>query len=295
MGDHHYTEGVNRMMLHVWNEQYVPTRAPGNPGAGTPFNHTNTWWKAGQGWRDYMKHAQALLQEGDPVSDILYFAGENIPCRSILDPRHGSAWAADPAPPDGYRHDTINRDGLLRLTAVQNGRIVVNKALSYRVLVLRASEPYLTPKVAAKLKELVESGAVVVGPRPTCSPSLEQGAAGQEAVKQIAAQLWGNIDGKTVTENRVGKGRVCWGKPLKDVLTSLGVTPDVEFNTLVDTATGKPVAVTMNSQTGTNPVLVGAERKGWGMEYLHKQGRDTTSTSSATRSSFRFPLTSASA
>ena len=273
MGDHHYTEGVNRMMLHVWNEQYVPTRAPGVPGAGTPFNHTNTWWSAGQGWRNYMTHAQALLQEGDPVADILYFAGEDIPCRSILHPKQGSAWAADPAPPDGYTHDTINRDGLLRLTTVQNGRIVVNRALSYRVLVLRASEPYLTPKVAAKLKELVESGAVVIGPRPTWSPSLEQGAAGQEAVKQVAARLWGNIDGKTVTENRVGKGRVYWGKPLKDVLAALGVEPDVEFSKLVDAATGKPVKVTMDSRTGTNPVLVGAERKGWAVEYLHKQGQ----------------------
>jgi hypothetical protein len=272
MGDHHYTEGINRMMLHVWNEQYVPTRAPGVPGAGTPFNHTNTWWKAGQAWRDYMKKAQALLQNGDAVSDILYFAGENIPCRSILHPKHGSAWAADPAPPEGFVHDTINRDGLLRLTKVQNGRIVVNGALEYRVLVLRASEPFLTPKVSAKLKELVEAGAVVVGPRPTYSPSLELGAAGQEAVKQVAAQLWGSIDGKSVTENRVGKGRVFWGKPLKDVLAAIGVVPDCEFTKVVETASGKPVVATMNSQTGTNPVLVGAERKGWGLEYLHKHG-----------------------
>ncbi len=272
MGDHHYTEGVNRMMLHVWNEQYVPTRAPGVPGAGTPFNHTNTWWKAGQAWRDYMKTAQAVLQSGDPVADILYFAGENIPCRSILHPKHGSAWAADPAPPDGFMHDTINRDGLLRLTKVRDGRIVVNNALSYRVLVLRAAEPFLTPKVAVKLKELVEAGAVVVGPRPTYSPSLELGAEGQETVRRIAAQLWGDLDGKTVTENRVGKGRVFWGKPLKDVLTVIGVGPDCEFTKVVDTATGKLVVVTMNSQTGTNPVLVGAERKGWGLEVLHKQG-----------------------
>jgi hypothetical protein len=272
MGDHHYTEGVNRMMLHVWNEQYVPTRAPGVPGAGTPFNHTNTWWKAGQAWRDYMKKAQALLQSGEPVNDILYFAGENIPCRSILNPEHGSAWAADPAPPDGFTHDTINRDGLLRLTRVKNGRIVVNENLSYRALVLRASEPYLTPKVAAKLKELVEAGAVVVGPRPTWSPSLELGPAGQQAVRQVAAQLWGSIDGKTVTENRVGKGRVFWGRPLREVLTAIGVSPDCSFTGTTDTATRKPVVVTANSQTGTNPVLVGAERKGWGVEYLHKQG-----------------------
>jgi hypothetical protein len=66
---------------------------------------------------------------------------------------------------------------------------------------------------------------------------------------------------------------VCWGKPLEDVLTSLDVAPDVEFTKLVDTATGKPVVVNMSSPKGTNPVLVGAERKGWGMEYLHKQGQ----------------------
>ncbi len=274
MGDHHYTEGVNRMMLHVWNEQYVPTRAPGVPGAGTPFNHTNTWWKDGRPWLDYMKSAQALLQHGNPVADILYFAGENIPCRSMLHPKHGSAWAADPAPPDGFMHDTVNRDGLLGLTKVKDGALVVNDALRYRVLVLRASEPYLTPKVALKLQELVEAGAVVVGPRPTYSPSLEMGAEGQDTVKRVAARLWGAIDGRSVTENRAGKGRVFWGKPLKDVLASIGVDADCEFKNVVETATGKPVVVTMNSQTGTNPVLVGAERKGWGLEYLHKQGPD---------------------
>ena len=167
------------MMLHVWNEQYVPTRAPGVPGAGTPFNHTNTWWKPAQAWRDYMKRAQALLQNGDPVADILYFAGENIPCRSMLHPKHGSAWPADPPPPNGFMHDTVNRDGLLRLTTVQNGRLVVNGALSYRVLVLRANEPFLTPKVAVKLRELVEAGAVLVGPRPTFSPAWSRAPRGR--------------------------------------------------------------------------------------------------------------------
>jgi hypothetical protein len=76
-----------------------------------------------------------------------------------------------------------------------------------------------------------------------------------------------------VTENRVGKGRVYLGKPLRAVLTALGVAPDVEFNKVAEAATGKPVVVTMNSPMGTNPVLVGAERKGWGLEYLHKRGK----------------------
>jgi len=272
MGDHHYAEGLNRMMLHVWNEQYYPRRVPGQPGAGTPFNMLNTWWKPGKVWLDYLKKVQALLQQGDPVEDALYYAGENIPCRSILAPKLGWCWAAEPAMPEGYRHTTINRDALLRLAKVRDGRIVVS-GLSYRVLVLRGAEPYLTPQVAAKLRELVEAGAVVVGPKPTYSPSLEMGAPGQRAVRQVADQLWGKIDGKTVTENRFGKGRVFCGKPMAEVLAAIGAAPDVQFSKLVETATGRPVAVNANAPDGTNPVLVGADRKGWGMEFCHRRGQ----------------------
>ena len=167
---------------------------------------------------------------------------------------------------------TINRDALLNLAKVQNGRIVMS-GLSYRLLVLRANEPFLTPQVALKIKELVEAGAVVVGPKPTWSPSLEMGAAGQATVQQVADQVWGKIDGKTVTENRFGKGRVFWGKPMTEILAAIGAAPDVQFNKLVETATGKPVVVNADAPSGTNPVLVGEERKGWGMEFCHRQGQ----------------------
>lgn len=269
MGDHNYTEGLNRMMLHVWNEQHHPTRAPGIPGAGTPFNYLNTWWKAGQAWRDYMKRAQALLQEGQPAADMLYFAGENIPCRSLLKPTLGSCWFADPAPPAGYSHDTLNRDGLLRLAKVQNGRIVVS-GLSYRMLVLKADEPYLTPAVAAKLRDLVKAGAVVYGPKPKFSPSNEQGAAGQALVRQVADELWGKIDGRSVTENRVGQGRVFYGKPIAEVLRAIEAQPDVLFTNLVG-PDGAPVVVNASVPMGALGVAAGAERKGWGMEFCHRR------------------------
>jgi hypothetical protein len=274
MGDHNFAQGVNRTMLHLWPHQHHPGRVPGIPGAGTPFESMNTWWKPGsKGWLDYVKMCQALLQSGQPVADALYFAGENIPCRSILPPKLAYCWTADPAMPEGYAQDTINRDGLLRLTKAEDGRVVVNGTQSYRVIVLRNDEPYLTTQVAAKLKELVEAGATLVGPRPTFSPSLEMGEAGQAAVRQVAQQLWGNMDGKTVTENRFGKGRVFWGKPMAGVLAALGATPDCEFHELVNDTTGAPVQVTASSPKGTSPVLVGAARQGWGMEYFHRQGQ----------------------
>ncbi|MBP1598217.1 MAG: hypothetical protein H6Q05_3594 [Acidobacteria bacterium] len=272
MGDHHFAEGLNRMMLHVWNEQYYPKRVPGQPGAGTPFNMLNTWWKPGRAWLDYLKKVQALLQQGQPVEDALYYSGENIPARALLPPKLGWVWAADPPMPEGYKLATINRDALLNLARVQNGRIVMS-GLSYRLLVLRANEPYLTPHVALKIKEMVEAGAVVVGPKPTWSPSLEMGAAGQATVKQVADQVWGRIDGKTVTENRFGKGRVFWGKPMAEILAAIGAAPDVQIRSLVETATGKPVVVNADAPSGTNPVLVGEERKGWGVEFCHRQGQ----------------------
>ena len=272
LGDHHYAEGLNRMMLHVWNEQYYPKRLPGQPGAGTPFNMLNTWWKPGKAWLDYLKKTQALLQQAQPVEDALYYAGENIPVRALLPPKLGWVWAADPPMPEGYKLATINRDALLNQAKVQNGRIVMS-GLSYRLLVLRGNEPFLTPPVALKIKELVEAGAVVVGPKPTWSPSLEMGAAGQATVKQIADQVWGKIDSKTVTENRFGKGRVFWGKPMTEILAAIGASPDVQFHSLVEAATGKPVVVNADAPSGTNPVLVGEERKGWGMEFCHRQGQ----------------------
>jgi len=273
MGDLHYAEGTNRMMLHVWNEQYYPKRVPGQPGAGTPFNHLNTWWRDAQPWRDYMKRVQALLQAGDPVEDVLYFSGENLPCRALVHPKYGWCWPADPPPPEGYKHATINRDALLRLTSVRNGRIVVS-GLAYRVLVLKPSEPYLAPVTAQKLKELVEAGAVVVGPRPLFAASLEGGEAAQKAFEETVAQLWGAIDGARVTENKFGKGRVIWGKPLAEVLASVDAAPDVVIRNLRETATGKPVVADASAPDGANPVLTGAERQGWGVVFCHRAGPD---------------------
>jgi hypothetical protein len=211
-----------------------------------------------------------MLQYGESVEDALYFAGENIPCRSILSPKLGWCWAADPAMPEGYKHTTINRDGLLRLAKVDNGRIVLS-GKSYALLVLRADEPFLTPQVAAKVKELVKAGAVLVGPKPRYSPSLELGAVGQTAVKQVADQVWGDIGGKTITDHCFGKGRVFWGKPIAEVLAAIGATPDVQFNNVVETATGSPVVAYANAPDGTNPTLVGEDRRGWGIEFCHRQ------------------------
>jgi hypothetical protein len=45
-------------------------------------------------------------------------------------------------------------------------------------------------------------------------------------VQQLAAELWGDGDGVSITENRYGKAKSVWGKPLADVLAGLDARPD---------------------------------------------------------------------
>ena len=69
-----------------------------------------------------------------------------------------------------------------------------------------------------KLRDLVNAGAVVVGDRPTGSPSL---ADKPDEFDAVAEELWGKA---------AGKGKVISGKDSNQVLVSLGVVPDFEYD-----------------------------------------------------------------
>lgn len=45
-------------------------------------------------------------------------------------------------------------------------------------------------------------------------------------VKKIANEVWGACDGQQVKQQTFGKGRVFWGKPLREILLADGVSPD---------------------------------------------------------------------
>ncbi len=223
LGDRMYCEGINRFMLHVYAQQPWLDRAPGMTlsGIGTFFSRTQTWWRPGKAWFDYLRRCQALLQEGYAVADVCYFTGENIPARTLL-PRQLSV-----ALPAGYSYDCINRDGLLHQAEVRDGQLVLKSGGRYRVLVL-PDDVLLTPEIASRLRELVHAGAVVMGPRPVRSPSLMGFPGADAVVAKVARELWGEEVGGAQIDRRVGKGRVVWGVPLQQVLSAVGVLPDVD-------------------------------------------------------------------
>ena len=72
LGDHNYCQGIGRLMLHVYAQQPWLDRAPGITlnGIGSFFSRTQTWWRPGKAWFDYMRRCQALLQQGHAVVDI---------------------------------------------------------------------------------------------------------------------------------------------------------------------------------------------------------------------------------
>lgn len=199
LGDRAFCAGLNRNVLHQYMCQAEEQSKPGYvwPGIGPEFDRHSTLWPMGSAWLTYLACCQHVLQAGRFVGDICYLQGDWVP---VYVP---AKWAMDPPLPPGYDCDTINADALIaRATAGEDGRLLLPDGQSYRYLALwqggrwqypprslfdseaTAVEPptcpaagggkplALEPATLRKLKELVETGVTVIGPRPMRSPGL---------------------------------------------------------------------------------------------------------------------------
>ena len=194
---------------------------------GLNFERTQTWWKQGKGWIDYIARCEYLLQQGKSVADVAYFTGESAPVEMR---------AGNPKMPTGYDWDSINADVLLHGATVDNGRIKLTSGISYGVLVLPPDDSNLSPPTLECISKLVHAGATVLGPRPQHAPGLTDYPHCDQRVKELTDDLWGSCDGKTVLENSADKGRIVLGKPLGDVLAAQKLEPDFEFKGAADGA-----------------------------------------------------------
>jgi hypothetical protein len=219
IGDLHFCSGINQFVLHQFAHEPRKDKMPGMTLGpwGCQFNKNNTWWEQGAAWMKYLARCQYLLSQGISVGDIVYYVGEDVPS-SLL-------WREVPA---GYDYDGCGWDALSKMT-VKNGRIFLPSGVSYQLLQL-SEHRLLTPKVVRKLKELVEAGAVIIGPKPLKSPSLQGYPACDAEVKKLADELWGESNDSLITEHSFGKGKVYWGKTLATVLPEINLPPDFEFS-----------------------------------------------------------------
>jgi hypothetical protein len=221
--DRAFCEGINRLVIH---ESTASRAREGKPGyeyyAGTHFNPNQTWWPLVGPFLDYIARCQFLLRQGHFVADVLHYVGDGAP--NVAVPKH-----VLPTLGAGFDYDDCNAEVLLTRTAVKDGRIVLPDGMSYRVLAL-PDTPRMPIEVARKIRELVRAGATVVGPRPQQAPGLRDFPRCDDEVRAIAAEVWGDTDGKAKTENVFGRGRVYWGRPLREVLAAARVGPDFQHD-----------------------------------------------------------------
>ncbi len=241
-----FCEGINRFMLH---QATCQPPSDGKPGyefcAGQHFTPNLTWWEQSPSFFSYLSRCQYMLQQGTFVADVCFYLGERPPI--LAPPKY-----LVPSLGAGYDCDYSNSDVLLNRMSVRNGRIVLPDGMNYRLLVLQnctspsqeicdkvgsyqklqvSSVPStaMSLEVIKKIRELILSGATVVGPPPKNATGLKKYPERDELVKKIAYEIWGDLDGKNRTERKFGKGRVIWGKTPREILLSDGVTPDFTF------------------------------------------------------------------
>ena len=219
LGDYEFSQGINRFVIHRYAHQPYLDRYPGATMGpwGLHYERTQTWWEMSGAWHQYLSRCQFMLRQGRFVADLCCLRPE-LPDQTFFTPM--------PKVPVGYKYDECSAEALIARMSVKDGRLVLPDGMSYRLLMLPETTRLMTPALVRKIKQLVEAGATVLGPRPTASPSLSDFPKCDEEVATLAAEVWGNCDGKAVTEHAFGRGRVVWGQPLEAVLEELKTPAD---------------------------------------------------------------------
>jgi hypothetical protein len=220
--DLEFALGVNRPVIHTSVHQPLVGRKPGLSLMifGQYFNRNETWAEQAEPWVSYISRNAHLLQQGKFAADVAYFYGEEAPLAGLYG--EGSALPKDL--PVGYGFDFANSDVVLNKLTVANGGLETASGMHYRLLYLGGSSHKMTLPVLRKLRDLVTAGAVIVGDRPSGSPSLADNAA---EFASLADALWST--GGPATEKTVGKGKVIFGHDVNKALAALGVQRDFDY------------------------------------------------------------------
>ena len=257
LADQHFTLGVNHLVFHTYTHNPVD-REPGTSFGGqigTPFLRGQTWWRHMPLFTNYLARCQFLLQQGQPVSDVLWYLGDDVDHKPVQSRPF----------PDGYAFDYLNQDALLHRITVVDGTLRSPEGVTWKLLWLPEVDcQRLTPETLTRLGELLQAGASG-GRVPTVNPSLRGGAKSDTDFTQLVDSLWG-ANPPTRGDRQIGKGRLIWGDDLGDTLDKLNVAPTSSESKLRRGAIAVPMHRTSISsrQIAVNRWLPtwGSERKG---------------------------------
>jgi len=212
LGDWAFCEGINRFVFHRYALQPWRDRRPGMSMGpwGLHYERTQTWWEQSRAWHAYLARCQYLLQQGRFVADICFLGPEGAP-QTINGQQAFRSKSGQPLERPPYNFDVCPPEVVLTRMSVKDGRLVLPDGMSYRLLVLPRVDR-MTPKLLAKIEQLVKAGATIVGTPPLKSPSLSDFPDGDAQLHQIARRLWGTGTAPpTPMKRHIGRGQVVWG------------------------------------------------------------------------------------
>jgi len=218
--DQAFCEGLNLLFWHTFTSSPKSTGEPGQEYfAGTHFNPKITWFEDGKAFLAYIKRAQFMMQQGLPVSDVLYYYGDQVP-------NFVQVKATDPAGVmPGYDYDVVDEHILATGLQVREGMIVLANGTSYRELVLPPipSASYVSLQA---IQKLVNAGAVVVGKKPEHLTGLPTTSVSEATFEKLASEIWGNCDGENIQFRKVGAGEIVCGLSARETLVRNHIVPD---------------------------------------------------------------------
>ena len=209
--------GLNRFVIHTSVHQPLLDRKPGlalGP-FGQWFTRNETWAEQAAPWIRYLARSCYLLQQGHFAADIAYFYGEDTNLTALFG-KHG------PEVPAGYNFDYFNPDALIHKLSVVDGQLATESGMHYRVLALDPHSQHMSLPVLRKIRDLVQSGATVAGPKPTDTPSLSDDP---KEFQSIVDEMWGS----GASEHGYGKGKVYSGPVSAAVMREVQIVPDFEY------------------------------------------------------------------
>ncbi|HEX4039497.1 MAG TPA: glycosyl hydrolase [Acidobacteriaceae bacterium] len=219
--DHAFTEGLNRLYWHEFTSSPAVYGLPGQEYfAGTHLNPNVTWWKQAGPFLLALNRAQFLMQQGQPVSDLLYFYGDQVPGFVRLrddDPAHLLP---------GYDYDVVNEDALLHRMEWDGSGLRTPEGVKYRALALPDSGRLSWPALEW-MSRFVRQGGVAIGEKPSGPLGLIPSERREEYAR-LADAMWAGC-GKGEAVAPYGQGRIDCTTDARRALAAMGVAPDFSY------------------------------------------------------------------